>query len=1684
MNTMTHNENNTIPTTGDSVVLFNSGELDKLAEANWQDPDPNEFDLDLVKRAALLPDVNLQEHQQAVLNRFKDKEKGRMLLLHSLGSGKTLTSIGVAEQLNQPYTAVVPASLRNNMQKEMERFTDKQTPADVMSYSNLASGKEVPKTDTLIFDEAHRMRNTRSKQTIRAEELAAKAKRLILLSGTPVVNDPSDLASPLSLLTGQHFSPDDFRKRYVEEKEIRPTWLQRLRGVTPGTKEQLANKEELESLLSGHVDYYSPEKPTVPISHRDVTVEMGNEQSQLYKAMYNQLPWLLRWKLRWNFPLSTPELSHLTSFLSGPRQVGLSTMPFLRNKDPYKAYNQSPKLQKAMELLQEKLKDKRTKALIFSNYIDAGLRPYQAALERNKIPAGMFYGALSDEERRRLVDDYNNDKIRVALLGPSGTEGLSFKGTQLIQLLDPHWNAVRGRQSEGRGLRYDSHWGLPEDLQNVEVQRFIAKLPLGYRQRVMHKLLGRDYSNEQRAADDYLLNMSQRKENTNQEFIDLLKRVGSRHDEPAAGVLKRAAMYHGSDRPDLESLEPRPGYTVNKEPVVFGTSDRNLAISNIPKWRNQDFEQGYVNDQPHMREMYPGAFDKLIKGRKGTLYTMADEGFESDPRLMKEERISRKPVKPISREAIEDVLAELIKAKWELTKHDNTPYTGTPNTLPLPSTYNNASVDHAARIKSSSVIDGLGSGPEVLGAKPGSWVDYVMKNYTSTDPPPLIFTRTPQEIADAGDMEGVAPKGIGSWQRMTIFHKNRGGKRLTEERHKALQEAIQMLSQRIKERRQQPELYDPKTLLPIKRADFAPGLPSRQDYGDLSKLQVGKLYDYVQQLHDAHIAKRHTDLRFGSPETGLYSWAVRKGLPEPGKKHLAIQQPIHSHSYKDFEGVIPSGYGAGKVTKKDSGEVLITDVNDKSISFTTAHGRYPKRFMLLKPKTNEDKKWLLMNTTPTETIPYEKLHYKTLDPEHVDKVLHDLKPGSSVQAKLDGAASLTKLMTKHFDIASYRVSKETGGPIVHTERVMHGRPNVEVPPDLRNSVLRGELYGVNRGGEAIGPSVLGGLLNSSVGKSIRDQQSQGIDLKNLIFDIDRYGKKKIEHSTPYTERMELIKDILSRVNLPQDKFHLPEEAHTPEQAKALWNRVQTGQHPLTQEGIVVHPPTGKPTKVKIRPEWDVHIRNIFPGLGKYHGTGAGGFEYSLEPGGRVVGRAGTGLSDQLRRDMWSDPNAYIGRVARVKAHEQLPSGALRVPSFISLHEDYPTAPINKSASVIDGLQATPRPNIQVGEGSALSAEDIEGLLQRVEKNTNVQLNKVPIYANKSHFWRNLARYYFPSSLKHVPSRVGRALGTAVTPIVPGIGINTISNAIENARMSKGDFFLPAISTVNVGKGDPITLAHELGHYVDLEKGKGPYARNLIPFFQNKYKEQLTPTLNAELNASMFARKALGDAYTPEMNDRLSTALSSYLYAEQHNLNRRSFWEWLKNRKVENDKNWPTNLPQGLTSGDNQKRKDSLRAALNHVLRSRPATEGPYYDIPIAEQEGKLVWTDPKTKEIVNLAKTLLDTEYQRKVDHFPTLYTKTSSIQPNPIGSPLERLLAAKFESDRRNYQEKHRLLRDLILKHPDHFKIDSTLNGFVGITHVPTGFKIHLPQGSLPVKLDTIQTSPQISPDKITGVV
>jgi hypothetical protein len=80
-----------------------------------------------------------------------------------------------------------------------------------------------------------------------------------------------------------------------------------------------------------------------------------------------------------------------------------------------------------------------------------------------------------------------------------------------------------------------------------------------------------------------------------------------------------------------------------------------------------------------------------------------------------------------------------------------------------------------------------------------------------------------------------------------------------------------------------------------------------------------------------------------------------------------------------------------------------------------------------------------------------------------------------------------------------------------------------------------------------------------------------------------------------------------------------------------------------------------------------------------------------------------------------------------------------------------------------------------------------------------------------------------------------------------------------------------------------------------------------------------------------------------------------------------------------------------------------------------------------------------------------------------------SKGQINKIAKSMElkQLIKAKKMSDESDYVHKNELIRKMLIKNPEAFRVDSRLNReYVGLTHIKSGFKIHAPKSIVPSSL------------------
>ena len=443
----------------------------------------------------------------------------------------------------------------------------------------------------------------------------------------------------------------------------------------------------------------------------------------------------------------------------------------------------------------------------------------------------------------------------------------------------------------------------------------------------------------------------------------------------------------------------------------------------------------------------------------------------------------------------------------------------------------------------------------------------------------------------------------------------------------------------------------------IKSAASAVGIPDRKVYGNHLDLKKGDLIDYVEQEHLADKAGKHTDFRIGNKELGLYSWAVRNGMPGEGVPTMGVRQPLHAHEYKDFQGNIESGYGKGAVKKLSSGKMLVTDITDNKILLTKADKQQGERLNLI--HTGEGN-WIMNVSSHPEKPDVKKPEFKLIPSTSLDSFIDGLEEGDIVQPKVDGASSIIHLKNKRTEMFSHRISKKNNKAIVQTEKVLGHRQKLTYPDKYNNTHLLGEIYGI-KDGKYIPAQEVSGLLNSSIANSLQSQKEDKVHLKTMLFDI--------VSNEPYPQRLAKLHEIAK--HLPADKFHVVESVSSPDKIKELFKTLKSKSHPLTEEGFIVRKKNGDALKGKFTEEHNGYIKGFSKAEQgtKYEGNAVGAIvaTENSDGSGKEFNVA-SGLDDKLRKLLHSNPNEFIGRKFSFTSLGRTDSKSHRMPVFKSLEE--------------------------------------------------------------------------------------------------------------------------------------------------------------------------------------------------------------------------------------------------------------------------------------------------------------------------------------------------------------------------------------------------------------------------------
>jgi SNF2 family DNA or RNA helicase len=433
----------------------------------------------------------LLDHQRSVV-KFMLTHRGA-LVYHGMGSGKTRIAVILVAVLKIPSIVVLPASLKENFYKEIRTARVSESLFDVYSMKSFLDHTPNCTGKILIVDEAHMLRNADGKISKKVQECAESAAKVLLLTGTPLVNRPSDIAPLLNMIVKDKIDIS-VGSTFLTKKTFRsiPTGESFVRAFGANGLNETGKKlwsDLFPCLFSYYLPPKSPDFPSMQII--DVKIPLSNEQSIVYKAWETKslTPDMVRMLMNPDSEIDITKMPQFRAYLDGGRRICNA----VGEGDTLSA----PKFSKMVS----NVKQTPGKSLVFSHYLSKGIDVAAAFLNAEQITYEVFTGKETPTQKKHAVDMYNQDKVQSFLFSAAGGVGIDLKETMSVHIMDPAWNESDIFQAIYRAVRYKSHKN-PNTV--VKIYRYYCYKP---------------YESKTLSADMYLYKVSQQKDKINKEFL-------------------------------------------------------------------------------------------------------------------------------------------------------------------------------------------------------------------------------------------------------------------------------------------------------------------------------------------------------------------------------------------------------------------------------------------------------------------------------------------------------------------------------------------------------------------------------------------------------------------------------------------------------------------------------------------------------------------------------------------------------------------------------------------------------------------------------------------------------------------------------------------------------------------------------------------------------------------------------------------------------------------------------------------------------------------------------------------------------------------------------------------------------------------------------------------------------------
>lgn len=422
--------------------------------------------------------TKLFKHQEEGI-RFLKKRK-RAILADEMGLGKTRQAIiAMGDSADKGIIVVCPASLKQNWKREILMVYPEETIAVVDSgptytieeaawviinydmlpkyLDQLTERIDDGRADAVIVDEAHYIKSSTADRTKATLKLVADAKRVLLLTGTPLLNRPAELFTLLKAVKhplGK--AKTTFAKRYCGGQMkvmVRDLFGNRTFFVSPDRQWPFRNQKAryrvymfMDDTGATHLDELKQftkdvmlrrtKKEVLDLPEKirsDVPVELTSDQRRTYDSAWDAyLEWLG----------AHPEAGrNIDNVLTAQQLIEVGKL---------KQVCSIAKVPRIVADVENAL-EQGEQIIIFTGYRQT-LQDLRTALAHHETR--YISGDMNSEYRQEAVDAFQGGKAKVMIANiQAGGVGITLTAASIVMFADLDWSPEVNAQAEDRAHR-------------------------------------------------------------------------------------------------------------------------------------------------------------------------------------------------------------------------------------------------------------------------------------------------------------------------------------------------------------------------------------------------------------------------------------------------------------------------------------------------------------------------------------------------------------------------------------------------------------------------------------------------------------------------------------------------------------------------------------------------------------------------------------------------------------------------------------------------------------------------------------------------------------------------------------------------------------------------------------------------------------------------------------------------------------------------------------------------------------------------------------------------------------------------------------------------------------------------------------------------------------------------------